>query len=114
MKLGQRLCDMRKSIFRHFDGRVHKDALEEREKELRLNVRRSRIGLNIARIVLQCLREGSSFVQFEMKLRDMHLAGLNIGTMNHSREFMRMFVKSMTTVMDRKIGAHLKAIDPIT
>jgi hypothetical protein len=27
---------------------------------------------------------------------------------------MRMFVKSMTIVMDRKIGAHLKEIDPIT
>ena len=47
-------------------------------------------------------------------MRDMHLSGLDIGTMNHSREFMRMFVKSMTTMMDRKIGAHLKAIDPIT
>jgi hypothetical protein len=46
-----------------------------------------------------------------MKLRDMHL---DIGTINHLREFMRMFVKSMTTVMDRKIGAHLKAINPIT
>jgi hypothetical protein len=44
----------------------------------------------------------------------MHLSGLDIGTMNHYREFMRMFVKSMTNVVDRKIGAHLKAIDPIT
>ena len=63
---------------------------------------------------MQTLREGSSYIQFEMKLRDMHLAGLDIRTINHSQEFMRMFVKNMTTVMDRKIGAHLKAIDPIT
>jgi len=27
---------------------------------------------------------------------------------------MRKFVESMATVMDRKIGNHLKAIDPIT
>jgi hypothetical protein len=62
--------------------------------------------LNFARIVLQALREGSSYIQFEMKLRDMHLAGLDIGSMNQSREFMRKFVASMANVMDRKIGSH--------
>ena len=49
-----------------------------------------------------------------MKLRDLYLACLDIGSMPHSREFMRKFVESMSIVMDRKIGSHLKAIDPIT
>jgi hypothetical protein len=49
-----------------------------------------------------------------MKLRDMHLSSLDIGSMNHSRAFIRKFVESMSTVMDRKIGCHVKAVDPIT
>ena len=44
----------------------------------------------------------------------MHLGGLDIGSMNQSREFMRKFVASMANVMDRKIGSHMKAFDPIT
>jgi hypothetical protein len=109
----QRLCDIREVIGKHLQSRQHLDAFEEREKELRRNVRRTWIGLNIARDVLQTLREGSSYVQFEMKLRDMHLAGLDIGFMNHSREFIRKFVESMVAVMDRRVGSHLKAVDPI-
>ena len=70
--------------------------------------------MNIARIVLQILREGSSYVQFELKLRDLHLASLDIGSMNHSRAFIRKFVENMSTVTDRKIGSHLKAVNPIT
>ena len=77
-------------------------------------MRRSRIGLNIGGTVLQTLLEGSSYVQFELKLRDLHLAGLDTGTINHSREFMRRFVENIGIVMFRKIGSHLKAIDPIT
>ena len=49
-----------------------------------------------------------------MKLRDLHIACLDIGSMNHSRAFMTKFVESMATVTDRKISNHLKAIDPIT
>ena len=52
---------MRKAIGRHLQGRMHADVLEEREKEMRQNVRRTPIGLNIARTVLQTLREGSSY-----------------------------------------------------
>jgi hypothetical protein len=114
IKLGRRACDMRKAIMKLLQGRTHADALEARQKELRQNVRRTRIGLNTVRTGLQTLREVSSFVQFEMKLRDLYLVGLDIGSMNHSREFMRKFVESMSTVMDRKIGSRLKAVDPIT
>jgi hypothetical protein len=49
-----------------------------------------------------------------MKLRDMHLLGLDIDSMNYSRAFIRKFVESMSTVMDKKIGSRVKAVDPIT
>ena len=34
--------------------------------------------------------------------------------MNHSREFIRGFVESMTVVMDRRISEYVRAVDPIT
>ena len=47
-------------------------------------------------------------------MQSLHLAGVDIGSMNHSREFIRSFVESMAAVMDRRIKEHVRAIDPIT
>ena len=44
----------------------------------------------------------------------MHISGLDIGSLNHSRAFITKFVESMSSVMDRKIVCHVKAVDPIT
>ena len=77
-------------------------------------VRRRRVGLNIARTALQTLREGASCVQFEHKLHSLHLAGVYIGSMNHSRECIRGFVESMNIVMDKRVMKHVRAIDSIT
>jgi len=70
------------------------------------SIRRQRVGLNIAQTQLHTL-------QFD-KLQSRHLACIDIGTINHSREFIRGFVESMTTVMDRRINEYVRAIDPIT
>jgi hypothetical protein len=88
----QRCCCIRKAIGKHLQTRHQLVALEEREKELCRNSRQTKIGLNIARSVLQTLREGSSYVQFEMKLRDLHLARLDIGSINNLREFIKKVV----------------------
>ncbi len=48
------------------------------------------------------------------KLKSLHPASVDIGTMNRSRKLMRVFVESMTVVMDRRISGHVRAIDPLT
>ena len=60
------------------------------------------------------MREGTSYLQFESKLHSFHLAGVDIGSLNHSREFIRAFVGSMATVMDLRIQRHLHAVDDVT
>jgi len=42
------------------------------------------------------------------------LAGGEIGSLNHSREFIKAFVKSMTSVMDLRTQRHLHAVDAVT
>jgi hypothetical protein len=42
-----------------------------------------------------------------------HLAGLDIGSMNHSVKFIQGFVDSMDDVMDMRIREHLHAVDDV-
>ena len=91
-----------KHIGRRLATQRHMQSLAEEQREVTRGERRRRVGLNIARIALQTLHEGASYVQFEHKLQGLHLVGVDIGSMNHSREFIRGFVESVTTVMDMR------------
>jgi hypothetical protein len=114
LNVPERLSVARKSIARHMATQRHKQALAEEQREVTRGERRRRVGLNIARTALQTLREGASYVQFEHKLQSLHLAGVDIGSLNHSREFIRHFAESITAVMDWRISEHVRAIDPVT
>ena len=110
----QRLKILRASIRRHLATDAHKKALTEKEKERTRSIRRSRVGLSIARTTLQLVREGGSYLQFEERLHSLHLAGLDIGSLNHSRQFIRAFVGSMTVLLDQRISRHLHEVNAIT
>jgi hypothetical protein len=78
-------------------------------------LRRNRVRLTIARAHIQTIVEGINYLQLEEKLHILHLAGLDIGPLNHSREFIPAFVENMTVVvMDRRIERRLHAVDAIT
>ena len=110
-----RLHDTRKLIGRYLIvTQRYKQAFAEEQRGVSRGQRRRCVGLNIARTALQTVLEGASYVQFEHKLQSLHLADVEIGSMNHSINCIRTFVESMTTVMDRKIGVYMSAIDPIT
>jgi hypothetical protein len=113
IKLFPRIGESRKAIGRHLESQAHKKAVEEEQREEKRKERRRRVGLTVARTALQTLREGSSYVQFESKLLSHHLAGTDIGSLNHSREFIRAFVGSMMNAMDTWIGDHLNATDSV-
>ena len=42
------------------------------------------------------------------------MASSDIGSLNHSRQFARAIVGSMSVVMDRRIERHLHAVDVVT
>jgi len=106
----QRLPELKLSMVRHLESNRHKQELKEQERALLWVVRRNRVGLTIARTALQTLRAGCSYLQFKQKLLDLHLSGLDIGSLNHSKEFIRMFVKSMRATLDRLINDHLQTM----
>ena len=89
-------------------------ALDMEHAEQQRLKRRKSIGLTLARTVLQTIMEGGSYVQFESKLLHLHLAGLDIGSLNHSREFCRGVVESMSNVINMRIRDYIHEIDPVT
>ena len=104
----QRLKYLKKAIARHMATYAHSKALTKKERE-------SRVGLTIARTTLQTVREGNSYLKFEEKLHSFHLACVDIGSLNHSREFAMAFVGSMSVVMDLRIQRHhLHDVDAVT
>ncbi len=46
-------------------------------------------------------------------MQSLHLAWVDIGTLNHSREFIRGFVDNMIAMMGMRISEHVRAIDPV-
>ena len=58
----QRLKNLRKGILKHLATDAHKKALTEHEKERTRQLRRSRVGLTIARATQQTVREGNSYL----------------------------------------------------
>ncbi len=85
----------KKAIGRHMITTRHKQALQMQEMEVERIARRTRVGLTVGRATLQTLREGCSYLQIEEKLLTMHLAGLEICSMNHFVRFIKGFVDSM-------------------
>jgi hypothetical protein len=81
--------------------------------ELERKARRARVGLSVGRATFQAIREGCSYLQFEEKLLNLHLSGLEIGFMNHSVRFIKGFVDSMTVVMDMRIRDHMHVVDVV-
>jgi hypothetical protein len=108
-----RLGITRKSIGRPLVTKGHIQALDEEQKEVTRNERRRHVGMAFARTALQTLREGNNYLQYESTLLSLHLAGNDIGSMNHSRRFIRGFVDNMIKVMDIMISEHnLRPPDP--
>jgi hypothetical protein len=61
-----------------------------------------------------CGKGITNYLQFESKLQSFHLACVDIGSLNHSRECVKAFVGSMTVVLDLRIQRHLHASDAVT
>jgi hypothetical protein len=91
------------SIGRHLGTTRHKQSLDLHAMEMERQARRTRVGLAVG-----------SYLKFEEKLLNLHFAGLDVGSMNHSVKFIERFVDSMAHVMERRIRDYLHAVDPVT
>ena len=57
--------------------------------------------------VLQTLREGYNYFEFEKTLLNLHLDGLDMGLMNHSVKSIYGFMVNIAFVMDMRLKDHM-------
>jgi hypothetical protein len=105
---------VKRVIAKHMATNADSKALTEKERERTRQLRHNRVGLIIARTPLHVVREGNIYLQFDEKLHNLHVADVDIGSLNHSREFIMAFVEIILTVTDLKIERHLHAVDAVT
>ena len=83
---------VRQVLARHFDSAGHKRcvaivAQEEAQRKLQHKTAEA-----IGRAAYNVFKEGCSYYSFERNLLLLDLSGVNIGTLNHSREFISSFL----------------------
>jgi hypothetical protein len=112
--MGRPVYVIRKVIVAHIESDTHKRACKAKATVEDHKVRHREVGLNFGRLVMQTLREGTAYDQFESKVLDFYLSGGNVGTMNHSCRFITDFVPCLHKVAMERIATYLHRIDPAT
>ena len=75
---------------------------------------RHEAGLNLARLVLQNVKEHDSDSSYERRVATANSLGVNVGTKNHSRRFVPRLRKSMRAVCNESFTRLLSDPDPAT
>ena len=101
---GRLLHVLRGSLARHFAGPGHKQCVTIASQEEALRARRRTIAMSIGRAAYFEYKEATSFYSYERLLLLLHLNGVDIGTLNHSRKFPATFVSAVHAA----IAARLK------
>ena len=74
----------------------------------------NRIGLNLSRLVLQTIKEGGSYLDYERKVFDLHLNGGETGRFHHNKRFISDLVPCMYRVCMNRIRTYLDIPDVTT
>ena len=88
--------NLKMKVARHLDEVCvkFKDGPES-ESHKKLKGRNKEVGLNIAKIAYQMIKNGTPYSQFESQVLLQNLCGMDVGDLNHSRKFVPEFLKSL-------------------
>lgn len=93
--MSEEFRNLKKHIKRHFVQEIHLSNVEKREREenerFRKETRGHAIGMRIARICYAGYQSGMSSRGYEKEILKAKLNGLDIGDINHSKEFYSNF-----------------------
>jgi hypothetical protein len=110
----RKLHVINKYVGRHLGTTRHKQVLELEVVGVERQARRTRVGLTVGKATLHTLREDCNYLQFEEKLLNLHLDGLDIASINNSVKFIEGFVDNMAIVMDTRIRDYVHSKDHVT
>ncbi len=108
------LKNLKPRIISHFKSAIHEWCVE-RENHERLEIKRTNdVGLTIARLAFETIVEARSYKSFERAILRQHLIGTRVGTLNHGRDFVRNFLRSLYHVCKERVIKFFNSVDPST
>jgi hypothetical protein len=84
-------------IQRHLDSDKHKE-LSEVSSSLKKEGRLNKIGMLLSAIAYEIIFHGHSFRDYEKRVAILDMNGVDVGNLNHSRDFLTRF---LNTIYDR-------------
>jgi hypothetical protein len=98
---------VKQAVKEHLQTSGHTMCLEAFHGEDMHRNKVQRAGLAVARSALKTVREAQSFRFFEREIFDKHVDGVNVGNLNHSRDFITRFIPAMYSVLVKRIHTFL-------
>ena len=114
LKIGNRIHKVKKNWQDHLRSQAHKDACALEGELAKVEERRKKIGMNLARLVVQMVREAGSYQSFEKKVVDFEQMGGYVGRFNHSCKFAAKMVGAMYEVTIELLIEFIHSADPDT
>ena len=90
---------LRQSVLRHQNAVRHKKAIEAKVRAGALARLRADRAMNVARQSYQIILEHDSYSSYERRVLLLHLSGVDIGNINHSRAFPAAFAEAVFHVI---------------
>ena len=110
----QPLPNLRKAVDTHIRSRAHRRCLDNAEAEKAQEKRRHNAGMNVGRAVYYGITEAASYLAFERLLLLLHVCGVFIGTLNHSRKFAATYVTDLHAAMSARLKKWLNEPQAVT
>eukprot|EP00918_Siedleckia_nematoides_P057077 GHVU01124525.1.p1 GENE.GHVU01124525.1~~GHVU01124525.1.p1 ORF type:complete len:474 (+),score=47.61 GHVU01124525.1:520-1941(+) len=110
----QRLGVLKRAVLRHLTQAGHQGAVKK-AAQIKASEKRLRAqGMSNGRVIYFILKEGHSYASYERAVHLMALCGVNVGTLNHSRNFCHDFGRALGGVILERIKRFLDTVSEVT
>jgi hypothetical protein len=111
----QKLRYFKHNVKQHYeDSMMHQLKAKADADATRNANEQMQVSLRVATIALNTFLESNSYASFEREIALFHMTGTSVGTINHSREFLRSIKKSFYDETISRISNWLRSTDPAT
>ena len=111
--MSSKFRNLKKNIKRHLQRQVHVDNVkmrdEKEQKDAAYAAKNIVVGMAIGRTCYHLYSKGRPFADFESSLFLQGLNGINIGNINHGKDFARNFLPHVADVVSRRVNKFISS-----
>lgn len=110
--------NLKTRIIEHIDSQTHRNAQLAREEasaeQKKKSDRNMKVGMVLARTAYKIVKLGQSYANFETEVSLLHMNGVDVGDINHSRKFASQIVSAIFDVAVTKVKQVIRSELPTT